>query len=302
MIIPPYLNAGNTIGIVSTARKIPQKEIQNAIDFLESSGFDVELGDHIFHQHHQFAGTVKERIQDFQSMLDNPEIKAIWCSRGGYGSVQILDYLNFTHYQKHPKWIIGYSDITSIHSFLNRQIRSASIHGTMPVNVPKNASFDESSQSLLHLIRGGTVRYEFDGHPLNRKGRMHGEIVGGNLSVLFSLMGSNTEIDTTEKILFLEDLDEYLYHIHRMMINLKRSGKLSGIQGLVVGGMTEMNDNAIPFGYNAEEIIREMVENYDFPVCFGFPAGHVKINKAFKLGMNASLHIDSNNSVFIQEA
>lgn len=288
LTLPTPLKTGDKIGIVSTARKISAEELQYAIDILNEWGLVPVLGEYIFAHENQYAGSDHIRAYDFQNMLDNPEVKAILCARGGYGTVRIIDRLDFQSFVKHPKWIVGFSDITVLHSHLNR-LNICSIHSTMPISFANNSS--ESLNSLKNALFGNKSDIIINKHPLNTKGQCNGQIVGGNLSVLYSLIGSRSDIDTTNKILFLEDLDEYLYHVDRMMMSLKRSGKLSSLAGLIVGGMTKMNDNAVPFGKTAETIIKDCVSEYNIPVCFHFPAGHIKHNLALQLGRQVSLEV-----------
>ena len=290
MKIPSYLHIGDCIGIVAPARSISKDELKPAIDFLLQNGFRVTLGTSIFAKDHQFAGTDTERAADFQSMLDDPEIKAIICARGGYGSVRIIDKLDFTHFEENPKWICGYSDVTVFHSHLNR-MGIATLHCTMPVNI-KPETFDSlNNRSLIQGLTGGMLAYSVTPSPFNRKGTVRAEVVGGNLSILYSLLASRSDIYTKGKILFIEDLDEYLYHIDRMMMALKRAGHLEQLAGLIVGSMSDMNDNAIPFGKDAEQIIHDVCAEYDFPVCYGFPAGHTCHNVARRLGMEVTLSV-----------
>ncbi len=227
-------------------------------------------------------------------MLDNQDIKAILCVRGGYGTVRIIDDIDFSQFQKNPKWLAGFSDITVLHSHIHK-LNVATLHSTMPISFSSNTS--KAVMSLRDALLGKHLSIKIDHHPFNRFGEAKGLIVGGNLSILYSLMGSPSDLNTDGKILFIEDLDEYLYHVDRMMINLKRSGKLSNIKGLIVGGMTKMNDNAIPFGKDAESIIKDVVSEYNYPVCFGFPAGHIKDNRALKLGVIAELKVDKQSSL-----
>ena len=298
MIIPEKLKIGDKIGIVSTARKITLEELKAAILILESWGLEIVLGQNLFKENNQFSGTVEQRTTDLQSMIDNDAIKAILCTRGGYGTVQIIDNINFYSLQKKPKWIIGYSDVTVLHSHLNN-LGIASLHATMPINFSNNSN--ESLQSLKNSLLGRSNRIECKSHDFNRLGQVDAEIVGGNLSILYSLLGSNSDIDTEGKILFIEDLDEYLYHIDRMMMNLNRNGKLAKLKGLIVGGMNDMNDNEIPFGKSVEEIILEHTKEYDYPICFGFPAGHINDNRGIKLGVQSVLKITENGVSLFQE-
>ncbi len=290
MIIPLKLKVGDKIGIISTARKISLEELSPAINTLESWGLEVVLAENLFEEDNQFAGAVKQRTTDLQSMINNDKIKAILCARGGYGTVQIIDNIDFTNLKKNPKWIVGYSDVTVLHSHLHN-LGVASMHATMPKNFATNTK-DALESLKKSLFREETI-VEYDPHPFNKKGRIEAEIVGGNLSILYSLLGSDSDIDTDGKILFMEDLDEYLYHIDRMIMNLKRNGKFENLKALIVGGMSDMNDNDIPFGKTAEQIILEHTKDYDFPICFGFPAGHINDNSAIVFGVKSLLEISA---------
>lgn len=288
MIQPNFLKKGDTVGIVSTARKISLEDIQPAIDLLKSWGLNVIIGKTIGLSNYQFAGTDEQRTSDFQNMLDNTTVKAIWCARGGYGTIRIIDSLNFDAFIKNPKWIIGFSDITVFHSHLH-QIGVKSIHATMPINVSKNTK--KSLKSLKNSLFGLKIDQNTPFVKNNKLGKVNGILVGGNLSILYSLLGSKSSIDTTTKILFIEDLDEYRYHIDRMMIALKRNGYFNNLRGLIVGGMTQMHDNAIPFGKTAEEIILDVLTEFDFPICFNYPAGHIDDNMALVLGSEIELNV-----------
>jgi muramoyltetrapeptide carboxypeptidase len=292
MIIPSYLKKGDKIGIVATARKISKEELQPAIDILTNWGLEVVLGKNLFNADSQFSGTDDERADDLQMMLDDASVKAVISARGGYGTIRIIDKLDFTAFKKQPKWIIGYSDITVLHSHIHN-LGFETIHATMPVNFTKNA---EATETLRKALFGEMVNYEIETHSLNRKGIAEGELVGGNLSLLYALSGSISDIETKGKILFIEDLDEYLYHIDRMMMQLKRAGKLNDLAGLIVGGMTDMKDNLIPFGKSAKEIIKDAVKEYNFPVCFNFPGGHIDKNLALYFGRKVKLNVAENIS------
>jgi len=280
-ILPPYLQKGDKVAIVCTARKFSIQEAQPAIALLESWGLEVVLGQTIGLDNFQLGGTDAERIADFNTQLSNPEIKAIWCARGGYGTVRIIDSIDFALLEQQPKWIVGFSDVTTLHSHVHN-LGIATIHGIMAFSVP--LAKEESKKSLYQALFGAPLSYVITADPGNKKGRAKGVLVGGNLSILYSLLGSASSIKTQGKILFIEDLDEYLYHVDRMMHNLMRNGMLTGLAGLIVGGMTDMHDNSIPFGYNAQEIILDAVKEYDYPVVFHFPAGHGSLNQALKLG------------------
>jgi len=291
MIRPAYLKKGDKIAIVSPARSITFDEVHPAIRFFQRHDLEVVLGSYVFSRHHQFAGSDEQRRKDFQHALDDEKIRAVVCSRGGYGTVRIIDRLDFSKFRRRPKWIVGYSDATVLHAHIQRQFGIETLHAAMPVNI-NGEEQDETLQSMMNALSGKPVTYRYHTPALSRSGTAEGELTGGNLSVLYSLMGSSSEPDTSGKILFLEDVDEYFYHIDRMMMNLKRAGKLDRLSGLVVGGMTRMNDNAIPFGKNANEIISDAVKEYSYPVCFDFPAGHLEPNVALIMGREVTLKVE----------
>ncbi|HWB63992.1 MAG TPA: LD-carboxypeptidase [Chitinophagales bacterium] len=295
LLAPPSLKKGDTICILSTARKITLEEIAPAIQVFENWGLKVVVGKTIGKIDHQYAGTDTERLEDFQQALDNPEIKAIICARGGYGTVRMMDDLVFDEFMKHPKWIAGFSDVTYLLTHISNNIGTQGIHSIMPVQFPK--STPEAIESLRRALFGEPLEYIIEPNPLNRLGAAKGTMIGGNLSILYSITGTKSGMNTNCKILFLEDIDEYLYHIDRMMINLKRSGKLHDLAGLVVGGFTEMKDNAIPFGKNAYEIIAEHAAPYNYPVCFDFPAGHIADSRALVIGKTYSLNVTAQSVV-----
>ncbi len=292
MVTPPFLKRGDTIGIVSTARKITKTELEPALELLTNWGLKAVLGHTIGAEEHQFAGNDTLRTQDFQAMLDNPNINAIWCARGGYGTVRMLDGLNFSVFKEHPKWIIGYSDITVLHSHIHN-FGIESLHAQMPLEIEMKTA--KTREGIFEVLFGKKYSVAFNSdNKLNRIGNANGELIGGNLSVLYSLCGSSSAINTEGKILFIEDLDEYLYHIDRMLQNLKRNGMLKNLAGLLVGGMTQMQDNTIPFGRSAYEIVMDVVMEYNYPVCFDFPAGHIKDNRAMIFGREVQLNVEEN--------
>jgi len=293
-LIPPYLKKGDIILIIGTARARNKETIQPAIDILKSWGLNVELGKNIFKVHHQFAGTDKEREKDLQWAINHKTAKAVLIAGGGYGTLRIIDELKFNLFLKFPKWFIGYSDTTVIQSRLTKH-GIASIHGTMAFQFAKN---EDATLSVKKLLFGEKINYKINKHALNRNGVAQGEVVGGNLSLIYALSGSVDDLSTKNKILFIEDLDEQLYHIDRMMLQLKRSGKLKHLKALIVGGMTEMKDNAIPYGKTSEEIIFDAVKEYKYPVCFNFPAGHIEKNVALYFGKKAKLEITKSKVKF----
>lgn len=296
MTTPTNLQKGDTVAILATARKNVDNNLKPAIDLLHSWGLEVVVGTTIGLDNNQLAGTDEQRAADFQQQLDNPNIKAIWCVKGGYGTVRIIDLLDFTKFKQHPKWIVGFSDITVLHNHLNT-MGFKTIHGVMPITVPRATK--EAIETLRLSLFGNKLEYEITTAPMNKIGKASGELVGGNLSILYSLLGSPSAIDCRDKILFIEDLDEYLYHIDRMMMNLKRNGCLESIKGIVVGSMTKMKDNDIPWGKNAVQIIEDITKNYTIPIIYNFPAGHIQDNRALILGSTVSMEVTPTKSALI---
>lgn len=305
MITPPSLSSVESrrprVALVAPARKITSEEIVFAAEYIKERGFEPIYDERLFLSYDQFAGTDEERSEVLQQYLDDPDIDAIMCVRGGYGTVRIIDRLNFDGFMKRPKWIVGYSDVTVLHAKM-QSLGVESLHATMPINFRDNTK--QSLDSLFDALEGKEMRYEIE--PAckslcseSRVRRSEGELVGGNISVLYSLLGSDLFPDTKGKILFLEDLDEYLYHIDRMMFAFERAGKLDDIRGLVVGGLTKMHDNTINFGQSAEEIIFDRVKDKDIPVIFGFPAGHIDDNRALILGRMT--RIELGKKVFVMQ-
>ena len=297
MITPPYLKKGDTIAIVATARKNIDDNLKPAISWLKNWGIEVVIGSTIGLDNNQLAGTDEQRAADFQAQLDNPNIKAIWCVRGGYGTVRMIDLLDFTKFKQSPKWIVGFSDVTVLHSHLNT-MGYQSIHGIMPVS---SKASEEAKETLRKALFGEHLEYTVPCENMNRFGTAKGELVGGNLSILYSLFGSPSAIDCSDKILFIEDLDEYLYHIDRMMMNLKRNGCLESLKGIIVGGMTKMNDNEVPWGKDALQIIDDVTKNYNIPIIYNFPAGHMADNRALIFGKQVSMEVNDLESKVIFE-
>ncbi|GAB3859989.1 LD-carboxypeptidase [Hymenobacter terrigena] len=288
---PSPLQAGQRVAIVSPARKISAAELAPAIATLESWGLEVTLGESIAGDHHQFAGPDDLRRRDFQQQLDDPGIRAILCARGGYGTARIVDGLDFTAFKTQPKWVAGFSDITVLNSHL-LALGHASIHGVMPV-LFHQAGGELALETLRRALFGEAFQpITVAPHALNRPGTATGALVGGNLSLLQTITGTASQAGFAGRILFLEDLDEYLYHIDRMMLHLHRSGQLAGLAGLVVGHFSAMRDNAIPFGSTALEIIDRYARMYDFPVGYGFPVGHEADNLALTVGQTVTLTVD----------
>jgi len=343
------LQKGDKIRIIAPARRIALDELQTSIYLLRECGYRVDLGKHTLGAYHQFSGTDAERASDLQDAIDDDSVSAIWCARGGYGGLRIIDRIDFTKFKQNPKWICGYSDTTALHALINNSLNLPSLHCTMPLNIQNQEEIDaptlsgtsknsirhcgldpqspddkvachlvktkemlkqvqhdglifrSSLSTMLYALENGKLTHEISPNPLNRVGEAEGKLVGGNLSILYAINGSFSDIKTENAILFIEDVDEYLYHIDRMMLCLKRCGKLERLTGLIVGGMSDMHDNVVSFGKNAEEIVYEHVAEYNFPVCFGFPAGHIQNNQALFLGGNITLKIDSQR-VYIQNS
>jgi len=285
---PPYLVKGDTVAITCPAKKLPHN-INDAVKLLESWGLKVILGETVNASWNQFAGTDELRASDIQQFLNDPEIKAIFAARGGYGTIRIIDKLDFNSFQEHPKWVIGFSDITVLHSHIQALYQTESIHGQMPLTIPDGSK--PSLESLRKALFNEPLEYHYTSEIPNKSGLAKGVLIGGNLTLMVMMAGSASEQDYTDKILFLEDVGEYLYSLDRMLWNLKRSGKLDNLKGLIVGSFTEMKDNDIPFGQNAEEIIRSHVSEFNYPVCFNFPAGHISDNRALIFGREVQMDV-----------
>ena len=292
MLTPDYLKKGDKIAIVSPGKNILESQVTSAIKKLNEWGLEVVLGSHIYQSFNQFAGTDEQRAEDLQKMLDDDSVKAILCARGGYGTNRIIEKLNFDRFINAPKWLIGYSDITVLHSFIHNKFNVETLQATMPLNFPANGKDNEAIISLKNALFGQKIEYNIGTHQLNRKGTARGILTGGNLSVLYSLQGTDIALAPRDKILFIEDINEYLYHIDRIMFNFKLSGKLAGLNGLIVGGMSEMKDDKPAFGKTAYEIISEAVSGYNYPVCYDFPAGHIENNLALIFGREISFVVD----------
>ena len=290
------LKIGSKIAIAAPARMVTQEEMAFGIQWLKDMGFVPVYDDRLFNQYYIFSGDDDTRAAVFQEYLDNEDIDAIWIARGGYGSIRIIDKLDFAQFLQHPKWIIGFSDGTVLHGKLSR-LGVPSLHAAMPFYFANKTP--EAKKSLFDALTGKPLQYEIPSNPLNRLGKMDGEIVGGNLSVLYGMIGSDTFPELDGKILFIEEVDEYIYHIDRMMHGLKRAGKLEHLKGLIVGGLTQIHDNSHPFGQTAEEVIAEAVSEYEYPVCFGFPAGHFDDNRPLFFGLKSRVEVTSEKSAFL---
>ncbi len=289
MIRPTKLKKGDKIALIAPSRMIVEKQLDAAKEIFKSKGLEVILGSKLFNTYGYFAGSDEERLSDLQEMIDNPKIRAIFCARGGYGMSRILDQLNLNELKNNPKWIIGFSDITALHLQLNH-LGIESIHGLMPVQY-EYMGVEESLESLWQLLFEEKISYEIHGNSSNKEGSVKAQIIGGNLSLLIDSLGTKTEIDSNGKILFIEEIDEYLYKVDRMINHLKRAGKLNKIKGLIIGNFTELKDTRILFGQNLKEIILSHCQSLDVPICFNFPVGHESLNLAIPCGREVSLNV-----------
>jgi len=283
------LQEGDSVGILSTARAIDFSEIELADALLRSWGYKPVYGNTIGLKHGQFAGTDAERSADLQTMLDDASMKAILFARGGYGSIRILDRIDFTGFLKYPKLLCGFSDVTVFHAHVNDKLGLHTVHSSMPYSFPGNTI--EALDSLRNILSGDYRVIETAGNYLNIAGEASGVLIGGNLSILYSLLGTRYGFNTAGKILFIEDIDEYLYHIDRMMMSMQLAGKLKDLKGVIVGDFTDMKDNKVPFGKTAEEIINSYIEPLGIPVCYKFPSGHIADNRALVLGRQIQLKV-----------
>lgn len=290
LISPPFLKKGDKVAIVALASKLNPDDIQSAINLMQENwGVEVIVGESVAVSYFNFAGTDEIRLRDFQQNIDNQEIKAIFSARGGYGSSRIIDAVDFTEFKKNPKWVIGFSDITAVHGQL-QVMGFQSLHAPMPKTFMRDY---DSVQKLESFLFGRDINYTITSKPSNKIGVGEGQIVGGNLCILAHLIGSKSEVDTDGKILFIEDISEYLYNIDRMMVQLKRAGKLKNLVGLIVGDFSDVKENDEPFGKTFYEIIAEHTAEYTYPICYDFPVGHEAINWTIPCGRFASLRIDN---------
>jgi len=284
----PYLKKGDKIAITCPAKKLPNP-MDDAVALLKSWGLEVVIGETINASYHQFAGDDELRARDLQRFIDDDSIKAIIAARGGYGTVRIIDKVDFSRFATNPKWIVGFSDITVLHAHLFANYQAQTIHGQMPVNIPDASK--HSLDTLRKTLFGEELSYQFKSHDLNRFGETTGIVIGGNLSLLVAILNSVSDYNYDGKILFIEDVGEYLYSVDRMIRALDRAGKLKNLAGLIVGGFTDLRDNDIPFGQTVAEIIMEVVKDYDYPICFDFPAGHIPDNQSLIFGKMLNLLI-----------
>lgn len=293
--IPPYLKKGDTIGIVAPAGYMASEKMQTCINVLEDWGYNIRLGA-TAHSNSQnyFSGTDEERLYDLQQMLDDRSVSAVLCARGGYGISRIIDQLSFKRFKKHPKWVIGFSDVTVLLSHIYSRFKIASLHAPMAAAFNEGEFNNPYVRSLKDALEGTPAVYECTPHDFNTPGEATGELVGGNLTLLAHVIGSRSDFSTKHKILFLEDIGEYLYNIDRMMVQLKRAGKFDKLAGLVIGGFTDNKDTERPFGKTAYEILYDHVKEYDYPICFNFPVSHEKENYALKVGGHYTLRVGEN--------
>lgn len=301
LVRPPYLKAGDTVAIVAPSGVLKNRnaEIQNAQDLLASWGLHTVLGTHLYSDSNHFAGTDAERCADFQQAMDDPTISAIWAARGGYGTVRILDKLDYTKYKKKPKWVIGYSDITALHSQLHNE-GFESIHAIMAAGITKDLkNMEETVATFKDAIFGKPLAYTLDGSEYNKVGTASGQLVGGNLTLLHTMLGSKTSIDVSGKILFIEEIGEYAYHIDRMLQSLKRAGYFDNCKGVIVGDFSKMRENTTPWGSSVEQLILDALSEYDFPIAFKMPAGHEDDNRAMIFGRNIELKVTKIESVIV---
>jgi muramoyltetrapeptide carboxypeptidase len=299
--IPPYLKPGDTIGIVCPAGYMALEKVQTCIQTLGEWGYRVKLGNTVGSSSETyFSGTDRERLKDLQRMMDDREVHAVLCGRGGYGMGRIIERIKFRKFRKRPKWIIGYSDITVLHSHIYTNYKISTLHAPMAAAFNDDGYKTSFVLSLKNALEGGPMDYQCAAHEYNRPGTGEGELVGGNLALLAHLTGTDSDIRTRGKILFIEDVGEYLYSIDRMMHQLKRSGKLSKLAGLVIGHFSDSKDTERPFGQSAFQIVRALVDEYKYPVCYGFPVSHTAENVALKIGFPCRLEVNE-NGVRLQE-
>ena len=299
--VPPYLKPGDTIGIVCPAGYMPLEKAQTCINTLHQWGYKTKVGKTLGGgSETYFSGTDEERLEDLQEMMDDSSVRAILCGRGGYGIGRIIDRVNFKKFVKQPKWLIGFSDVTVLHAHIYSNYKISTIHSPMAAAFNDGGAENKYIHSLKDALEGKKAWYECDVHDFNKQGKAKGELVGGNLALLSHIVGTSSDIKTRGRILFLEDIGEYLYNIDRMLYQLKRGGKLKKLAGLIIGGFSDIKDTERPFGKNVHEIIHEVVRDADFPVCFNFPVSHTAENYALKVGVDYRLKINKNR-VMLEE-
>lgn len=295
LVIPPWLKEGDHIAIVSPSGVVDRDVIERAADMLTASGFQVAIGKNVFNRNGCFAGTDSERLEDLQKVTDDPDIKAVFCSRGGYGILRIIDRIDFSSLKKNPKWYVGFSDITVLHLWLSRLYGVISLHAEMPLNYTNPKKTRESFTSVISALRGEL-------EPINWKSShdalidVSGPLIGGNLSLIYSLMGTAAEPETDGSIFFIEEVAEYYYHLDRMLTSLRLAGKLRNLAALVVGGMERMEQGNVRYNKSAEEIILDIAGQYNYPILFNFPAGHIGDNRAVFIGREARITQEGYNA------
>ena len=298
---PPYLKKGDTIAITCPAGYMPREKAETCIETIQQWGFEVMVGKTLGSKSkNYFSGNDETRLNELQAMLDDERIKAILCGRGGYGISRIIDQIDFTQFKKNPKWIIGFSDITLLHAHINRNFKIATLHAPMAAAFNNGENKNEFIDSLHKALVGKKAKYACKADPFNKLGEANGELIGGNLTLITHLIGTKSDINTKNKILFIEDIGELIYSTDRMLHQLKRSGKLTNLSGLIFGGFTDVKDTERPFGKKVKELIKDILQDYDYPVCFDFPVGHKKENYALKIGGDFQLKI-TNTKVLLSE-
>jgi muramoyltetrapeptide carboxypeptidase len=298
---PPYLKVGDTVAIVAPSGALINKEdkINQAVSLLKSWGLHVVVGDHVFKINNHFAGTDDERCEDYQKALDDPTVSAILCARGGYGTVRILDKLNYSKFRKHPKWLIGYSDITALHNQMQNE-GYQSIHGLMCTSMQDDlGEIQETISTFKDAIFGNPLAYTLKGSEYNKLGQATGELIGGNLTLLHTMLGSKTTMDTSGKILFIEEVGEYKYHIDRMLQSLKRAGYFNNCKGIIVGDISKVRKNTTEWGVSIEQLFLDALSDYDFPIAFNMPAGHEDDNRAMIFGRTIDLKVSKDESTVV---
>lgn len=295
-IHPEYLKPGDEVAIISPSFSIDGEKVDFAVNLLKEWGLRVRLGHNVFKRSGPFAGTDSERLADLQEMTSEPSVKAVICSRGGYGISRIIDKVDFSKLKEYPKWYVGFSDITVLHMWLNEVYGLISVHAEMPLNYESSLSSEETLTTLKRALFGEAQPYLWDASVFN-SGKATGAVTGGNLSLLCSLMGTVAEPDTRGKILFIEEVGEPLYHIDRMLTSLKLAGKLKHLSALIVGGMSELRDSKTPWNTTVVETIMNIAGEYGYPVCFNFPAGHIVDNRALYIGREAVLDVKANSAI-----
>jgi muramoyltetrapeptide carboxypeptidase len=297
-IQPPFLKENDEVAIISPSYCIDEKILVEAREFLERWGLKVHIGRNASKREGPFAGSDAERLSDLQEMTDNHEIKAVLCSRGGYGLSRIIDKVDFSVLNTYPKWYSGFSDITVLHMWLSKVCGIMSLHGEMPLNFNNEEKSNQSLVTLKKALFGEDLSYEWRGNFFNTR-NVSGEVTGGNLSLIYSLSGTKAEISPDGKILIIEEVREYYYHLDRMLTSLKLSGKLEGLSALIIGGMTKMEDGMVPWGKDVEETILGIVSEFNYPVLFNFPAGHIADNRAFYIGKEAKIVFNEDRATLL---